>query len=768
MRVSRRQFGALSVGAALHPHSLIALPTEAAVPLQPLAEQALRVAAALQAIGASLTPRDLKALQEARNSSEKPGIAAIESIFDPRVLMAVTINPEVRLSVSRGPASANLVQNGWTTFLIKVINEAGATPSLTIRSPQGGKMGRTSSLAITGVHDFTNGAVDAAEARHRWIALAMYDLQPMTAKLSGLGVEYRILQIYSRDVGAREASLIADCGFAEEDLGFRSTLPVLFHCSPAHVLTLRLADEHGAPCMASLLVRDSLRRVYPAQGKRALPDLSFQPQVYRADGEALLLGAAEYQILISRGPEYLSQSHSVNLDQSATLIAQLKRWIEPAHYGYYSGDTHNHAAGCSHYESPTEGVTPEVMERQALGEALDLGSVLNWGPGFNYQKQFFSGHTRVAALPHEKEAQQTLLRYDVEVSGFPSSHCGHLVLLRLKQDEFPAAPTIDDWPSWNLPILRWAKAQGAITGYAHSGHGLVTKNTALPNFEIPPFDSSGANEFLVDVTHPGMVDFLSGCDLWPFAELNLWYHSLNCGYRTAFAGETDFPCLTDECVGGGRTYARLNARPIGDDGYSAWLESFITGHGYAGDGRSHIFNFKITSDKTQRSPTFSVSDRLTITADVAAYLAPEQDEHSRTIALASPFAKPYWHIEKCRLGVTRSVNVELIVNGRVAGEQEIVADGILRAVSFDYQPQISSWYALRIYPSVHTQPMFIELGGRPVRASRASALWCRRSIDALWVQKQQRIRAAEMNAAISAYDHARHAYETVARESVGD
>ena len=67
---------------------------------------------------------------------------------------------------------------------------------------------------------------------------------------------------------------------------------------------------------------------------------------------------------------------------------------------------------------------------------------------------------------------------------------------------------------------------------------------------MPPFNSMGANEFIADVTHEGAVDFISGCDLWPFAEMNIWYHTLNCGYMTAFAGETDFPCLTDARVGG--------------------------------------------------------------------------------------------------------------------------------------------------------------------------------------------------------------------------
>jgi len=43
------------------------------------------------------------------------------------------------------------------------------------------------------------------------------------------------------------------------------------------------------------------------------------------------------------------------------------------------------------------------------------------------------------------------MRYDVEVSGFPSSHSGHLCLLRLKEDDYPGTSTIEEWPSWDLP-----------------------------------------------------------------------------------------------------------------------------------------------------------------------------------------------------------------------------------------------------------------------------------------------------------------------------
>jgi len=83
---------------------------------------------------------------------------------------------------------------------------------------------------------------------------------------------------------------------------------------------------------------------------------------------------------------------------------RLERWIDPRKFGYYPGDTHIHAAGCSHYESPFEGVTPEVMFRQVQGEALSVGDVLTWAPGYLYQKQFFSGHVHYCQCRHKTPA----------------------------------------------------------------------------------------------------------------------------------------------------------------------------------------------------------------------------------------------------------------------------------------------------------------------------------------------------------------------------
>ncbi|HUR94224.1 MAG TPA: CehA/McbA family metallohydrolase, partial [Gemmatimonadales bacterium] len=533
--------------------------------LQPLLAQVRRLIDAMAHLGEPFGAAELQAFQTAESAGNAGATeAAIEALLAPRLLLDVRVNPESRVSVARGAAPALLVEQGWRAFVVKVRNEAGVTGRLTIESPQARPVYRPA----------TNNAmappsVRPADIADRWLELQSYDEKPMEPQLSGLEVEYRIVLLYSRDRGRREAQIGASVSPGTEDIGFRNRVAIVFTAAPSHDVTFRIRDEHGRPAIASLLVQDSLGRVYPARSKRLAPDFFFQRQVYRGDGEHLRLAVGTYSLLAGRGPEYRPQTHTITVPEGGPrepVTIDLTRWIDAASLGWYSGDHHVHAAGCSHYESPTEGVRPEDMMRHVEGEALSIGAVLNWGPGYYHQRQFFE------ARDNRLSTSSTLLRYDLEVSGFPSSHCGHLVLLRLKDQDYPETRQIEDWPSWDLPILQWARAQGAIAGFAHSGWGLQVQSRDLPNYEIPPFDGIGANEFIVDVTHDA-VDFISALDT-PFVhELNIWYHTLNCGYRTRISGETDFPCITDERVGGGRSYVKLDG-PLTYDG---WCEGVRAG-----------------------------------------------------------------------------------------------------------------------------------------------------------------------------------------------
>ena len=716
------------------------LPLVSAVEFQPLAAQVARVVQALEVVGEPLPKAEAAELQKLLGTAGggKAQVEAIQKILDKRVLIGIEINPESRVKAQQGPAAARLMEQGWRTFLVKVANQAGITAVLAVDSPNSGQLANTSAGGVA----------------RRWIDHAMFNKQPMKPHLSGLEVEYRILQLYSKDAGKREAKLIFDVGQGTQDLGFRSEVDILFTASPAAKVVFRVKDTDGKTTTAGFLIRDESRRVYPAQTKRLNGDFFFHPQVYRADGEHVTLPPGSYTIEYGRGPEYRTgvKKLAITGPEPKEVSFQLERWIDPAKMGWISGDHHIHAAGCAHYERPTEGVYPQDMMRHVTGEDLKIGSVLTWGPGWYFQKTFFEGKDNALSTLDNR------IRYDVEVSGHPSSHTGHIVLLGLKEQDYPGTQRIEDWPTWGLPIMKWAKGQGAVTGYAHSGWGLQVQDTKMPTKELPPFDGIGANEFVVTVTK-GLTDFISTVDTPYTWELNIWYHTLNAGYKARISGETDFPCIYGEKVGLGRSYVR---QPKLD--YTDWVHGIRDGRNYVSDGKSHLLDFKVNNvemgmgDSTVK---LAAPGQVKVTAKVAALLGEKPDDVIRNRRVDQ---KPYWELERARMGNTRKVPLELLVNGNVVATQEVVADGAMRDVAFDVKIDKSAWVALRILPSSHTNPVWVTVADKPIRV-KDSIEWCLAAVEKCFNQKIGRIRLTEQGEMKTAYDEAKAVYQGLLKEA---
>ncbi|MDH3582592.1 MAG: hypothetical protein OER86_00060, partial [Phycisphaerae bacterium] len=197
-------------------------------------------------------------------------------------------------------------------------------------------------------------------------------------------------------------------------------------------------------------------------------------------------------------------------------------------------------------------------------------------------------------------------------------------------------------------------------------------------------------------------------------------------------------------------------------------EGIRLGRAYVGDGRSHLIDFTVgdvelgTKDSELR---LEKPGTVPVRARVAAYLPVQADP---ALAARSYTQKPYWHVERARVPGTRKVKVELVVNGRAVGEKAIEADGELREVRFDVPIQASSWVAMRILATSHTNPVFVTVAGKPIRASRRSAQWCLAGVDRCWSQKKRFIGAAEMDDAEKAYAHARQAYRRILSETTVD
>ncbi len=845
--------------------------SELHVPSQPLLAQVHRLTEALELVGRPLHPNTLARIAEIKTLPTDMQVTdAVQEVFDPLCLAVVDVPETGPPKVALGSANPELLEQGWRTFLIKVINRPGRTGRLFVESPN--------------ARPLPHAPTD--EVKSRWMQLSTFEGQPLRANLSGLALEYRIVQIYSRDAGPKSAmleftvsgdpngdrDLIKEWRFDRGVDGWRETnqisiearegslqiqssgqdpfmtadveagggpmmlrfwakadvdgigqlfwwtkdlpsptperqanfaiepnqerlyeipfqvegelagvrldplvkpggmridwidlysaqrsenwtrLPVEFPCVGSTPVTFRVVDDEGLPAMAKFEIRDSEGRIYPAQSKRLAPDFFFQRHIYRGNGETVSLPPGIYTIECSRGPETIPETQTLTIeDQPVELLYRVRRWIDPSKMGWWSGDHHIHAAGCLHYENPTQGVQPSDMIRHIMGEDLKVGCCLTWGPCFDYQKRFFTGEVA------QQSRYPYTLRYDVEVSGFGSHMSGHLNLLNLQQQIYPGGESKDHWPTLGLNTLRWAKRQGAVCGPAHSSIGLTrfvgrvpdTEGkdgpSGLPNFNIPAFDGIGANEFIVDVTHnvPGpderlvpAVDFISTMNTQRVAEWNMWYHVLNCGFRVAASGETDFPCLSGERVGIGRVYAEVD----GELTFEKWVRSIAEGRSYVSDGRCHLLGFAATDSQSGAQTRLGVD--------------------GSELKLESPGEVTFSVSAAARLEDDK-VLAELIVNGDPVAKAPVQADGSLGVVTFKHRVEKSSWVAVRIFPYVHTNPIYVLFDDDPVRGSVDSVRWCLAGVEQCWKSKQNTYAADEQADARAAYDHAKKVYQAL-------
>jgi len=761
------------------------LPVVSDVEGQPLGQNADRIAKALETLGSPL-PADLAKQLDAAIADRDA--KKVQQLLDPRVLLQVTINPEARVKVATGPGSTTIQQAGWMPILVKVVNDSTVKKVLNVSSAQAGWIANNKEVK--------------KDYRSRFLDLEMHAKAPLTKNLSGLKVEYAILLIYSTEAGKREATIGFDVGQGTQDLGFRGEVPILFDVRPAVPVKIGVVDETGKPTVGRFTFTDAAGHVYPPRAKRVAPDFFFQDQVYRADGGTVLLPPGEFTLQYGRGPEYMMKTTKVLVKEAGTKIdVKLERWIDPAKFGWYSGDHHIHGAGCAHYTSPTEGVYPEDMFLHVKGEALNVGCCLTWGPCFEFQRNFFE------PAPHKLTEPFTVLKYDLEISGFGSQALGHVCLLNLRDQTYPGSEgtKTKGWPTWTTPVMKWTKLQGGYTGYAHSANGLVLNPPVLesaskrmlaaldankdgnvskeesakgllpqafeaidadadgrvtlveltrshhrvandlPNLIIPEMNGIGAQEICVS-SAMGVCDFISAMDTQRVPEWNCWYHIMNCGFPLKASGETDFPCITGSRVGQGRVYVQMGK--IDKIDYSTFCEGLAKGRSYVSDGYAHALEFTVGDQPAGKQVKLEKAGNVSVKAKVA---------FSGDLSLGTANGG---EVPK---GPTRKV--ELIVNGLPVAFKDVPADDKPHDIEFSVPLSKSSWVAIRHFPSMHTNPVEVLIGGKPIRASMASAKWCIDVIEQLWRVRENNIIAPEREEAKKTFLKAIEIYKKIIEES---
>ena len=174
----------------------------------------------------------------------------------------------------------------------------------------------------------------------------------------------------------------------------------------------------------------------------------------------------------SRGPEYRLLKRKITVPaegRGEDRACKLERWVDPTDYGLLQRrPPHPRGRLRPLHQPDRRRACPSDMFLQVKGEGLNVGCVLTWGPCFDFQRQFFRAEADKLSEP--------FTRAEVRRGG-------ERLRLAGARPRLPAQPPRPDvprlrtapakgWPTWTTPVLRWAKDQGAVTGYAHSASGL--------------------------------------------------------------------------------------------------------------------------------------------------------------------------------------------------------------------------------------------------------------------------------------------------------
>jgi hypothetical protein len=205
--------------------------------------------------------------------------------------------------------------------------------------------------------------------------------------------------------------------------------------------------------------------------------------------------------------------------------------------------------------------------------------------------------------------------------------------------------------------------------------------------------------------------------------------------------------------------------------FAAWCDGLARGRSYVSDGFAHALAFKVNS----ATPGFNdvrldTPGEVTIEAQVA--FAP-----TTPALVAHGFSLPpdgqRWSGDTVTLHGPRTDAmtpggervVEIVINGRPAASARVPADGKVHPLQFRVPIARSSWVALRQFPQLHTNPVNVQVGDAPIRASRRSALWCIETIERLREQRRNSIREPERAAAMQAYDEAVEKFRRLSDEA---
>jgi len=392
------------------------------------------------------------------------------------------------------------------------------------------------------------------------------------------------------------------------------------------------------------------------------------------------LPAGSYSVTVQHGKEYYPESRRVSIeDAGVEIVFKLRRWIDMASRGWYSGETHVH-------RMPDQ--LPNVMMAEDLNVALPLTSWVtesHTSPvGANKAGASVMNDARVVEVDPTHVFYPRNTEYEIFRVGRKNHTLGALFILNHKTLFEEGVPPVG-------PVAARARKEGALLEldkhawpwsmmlaavfkvdlYELANNHLWETEFAYRGFGVPPPDYMGVEKDAEGMTERGWLDY----------GFQNYYALLNCGLRmrpTAGCASGVHPVP----LGFGRVYVHLD----GPFGYDAWMKGL-------NEGRSFVTTGPMLMASLAR-------------------------DYSMDIVTES--AHPISGIDVVVNGLATPVAPDLIANEKSPGNafrsQIRVAPVIVT----------SSWIAVRCFERrpdgrlawAHSAPAYVDIPGKPLRPGR--------------------------------------------------
>jgi TolB protein len=476
-------------------------------------------------------------------------------------------------------------------------------------------------------------------------------------------------------------------------------------------LSITVLNESGKPTAARVFVLGSDQRAYAPDNAWMHADDSLDPakqafeaHYFHTSGHSdVTVPAGSISVEVMKGFEYRVEKQDVAMAPDGrggmTVHLHAIKWKDTrSNTATNRGLARNSSTRNSHWISADLHVhmnyaglyrnTPQHLVQQ--GEAENLRII---------EDLVVNKEVRVPDIAYFRIGPDPASKPDrllMQSQEFHTSYWGHLGLLNLTRNflipgyaAYPNTAAASLYPT-NADIADMAHAQGALVGYVHP----------FDTFPDPADPAPLTDELPVDVAL-GKVDYM---EILGFSDhkstAEVWYKLLNCGFHIPTGAGTDamanFASLRGP-VGLNRVYAQV---PPGPTDIHRFLSSLRHGHTFATNGPLL---------------RFSLGDQ------------------SLGGELKLPAATSQVHFTAALRSIVPVDHLQVLCNGKVA--REIALSGKREAADAQGTLPISQsgWCILRawnekaelpildLYPYATTSPIYISVGGEPVRSAKDAA-----------------------------------------------